>query len=180
METQSHDNEMNDNETDTNKNNDCEIISISSDDVSIESFDAETVEQMEEKKKLGMTIEKINHWEKFAFEEDQLKKNVKEMLQREFQVQINFLNETRLALKKERNKIVSVLRQPNIRVRLKQKKIDKRDFWDAKLVKNQIKITNMEWDMQQKPLFHKYDAITAIRKSKDTYYALIKRNGKFC
>ena len=116
---------------------------------------------------------------KFAFEEDQLKKNAKEMLQREFQVQINFLNETRLALKKERNKIVSALRQPNIRVRLKQKKIDKRDFWDAKLVKNQIKITNMEWDMQRKPLFHKYDAITAIRKSKDTYYALIKRNGKF-
>ena len=54
------------------------------------------------------------------------------------------------------------------------------DFWDAKLVKNQIKITNMEWDMQRKPFFHKYDAITAIRKSKDTYYALIKRNGKFC
>ena len=90
------------------------------------------------------------------------------------------LNKTRLALKKEHSKIVSVLRQPNIRVRYKQKMKNKLDFWDAKLVKNHIEITNMEWDMQRKPLFHKYDAITAIRKTKDTYYALIKRNGKFC
>ena len=99
VETLSNDNENNDNEIDKNKNNDCEIISISSDDVSIEYFDAETVENMEEKKESGMTIEKRNHWEKFAFEEDQLKKNAKEMLQREFQVQIDFLNETRLTLK---------------------------------------------------------------------------------
>ena len=81
VETLSNDKENNNNETDRNKNNECEIISISSDDVSIDYFDAETVENMEEKKKSGMTIEKRNHWGKFAFEEDLLKKNAKEILQ---------------------------------------------------------------------------------------------------
>ena len=82
VKTLSNDNEKNDIETDRNKNNDCEIISISSDDVSIEYFDAETVENMKEKKKTGMTIEKRNHWEKFAFEEDQLKNSKRNVTKR--------------------------------------------------------------------------------------------------
>ena len=113
METLTNENDKN--ETDTNKTNNSEIISISSDDVSIEYFDAETVEQMEEKKKSGMTIEKRNHWEKFAFEEDQLKKNAKKMLQREFQHQINFLNIVRVRVR-VRNRVRVMFR---IRVRIR-------------------------------------------------------------
>ena len=56
-----------------------------------------------------------------------------------------------------------------------QKKLsEKIEVWENKLIHNQTEITDMEWDMKRKPIFHKFDSILAIRKKKNhQYFAMI-------
>ena len=88
------------------------------------------------------------------------------MLRKEFLIEIKFLQTQRKKLNNEKEKIEIELNQKNIRECSKKKLTEKIAVWENKLIHYQTEITEMEWEMKRKPIFHKFDSILGIRKKK--------------
>ena len=86
------------------------------------------------------------------------------MLRKEFLHQINFLQVQRKNLLNKKEKVEIDLNRKKFANVPKKKSSEKIQVWEKKLIHNQTEITDLEWDMKNKPIFHKFDSILAIRK----------------
>ena len=138
---------------------------IVDDNISIDQPDEILMENLVAKKKQNMQPYKRGYWENYYFSETQQTNFALKLIKLDFKRKLGDLNRKRQQCQNEMAQCVLEENKIKKSSRVVKGKKNLYEALQTKLANIDSEIIQYKWEMKRKPLFHKYDAIYALKKN---------------